>query len=136
MDFHIVILTDPIQVEDCQSLPLQRVKIGEREFRKTFDNYDDVFYDFVVGPEMEIRALQLQVGPDHPLCEVLQLHRRGVLHSYVEFTPCLRIWLTSIHDGKEVGAEAFGDLMIFEADDDTMAIGFSSNWLRNTKSGC
>ena len=136
MSFHVLTLSEPIQVTDYQHPPSLPVAIGARVFFRAPWNCDDVFYDFVVGQNAEIRGLQLQIGKDHPLSTALQSTNHGTLRNTVEFTPCFRIWISSIHDGNEVGAEAFGDLMILEAEDGTMAIGFSSTWLQPTKSGC
>jgi hypothetical protein len=136
MGFHVVILSEPIQVHHFHNPPSIPVAIGARTYRKAPWNCDDVFYDFVVGENQEIRGLQLQIGKDHPLSMALQSTNHGRLLGSIEFTPCLRIWFSSLRDGDAVGAEAFGDLVILEADDGTMAIGFSSTWLRTKKSAC
>lgn len=134
MTFHIVTLTDSIQLMEYTCPPSLPVTIGATVYHQLPGNYDEVFYDLIIGSHSEIRGLQLQIARDHSLSRAILAGIHVSLAGHIEFLPFLRLWFSTVRAGKEVGAEGFGDLMILEGGHRAIGIGFSSCWLRNTSS--
>jgi hypothetical protein len=129
MSFRVILLTDPVSVSDLPVAPRVPFQLGGREFHASPTPYDHAFYDFVLGADGGIRAVQVQIDRNDPVSQALGLPKIVDSANGVEFSPCLRIWLGSARDGSEAGVEAFGDLLLAQATDGTVAVGFSLDWL-------
>jgi hypothetical protein len=119
-----------IQYDSPITLPLE---VDGEIFTTPVELPDELFYDFIVGADGVVNAVQLQIPRRHKLsCDLFPLTRD--LPDSVEFSPFLRIWLTGQRDGTESGVEAFGDLLLFERQHRGHALAFCRSWLATA--GC
>ena len=91
----VMILGNTLSVSDlAEPWDAPVIRVGGREFVAIRDVPTDevLFYDFVADERENIVALQIQVSRDDPVSTFVRGAREH-FPSYIEFTPCLRIWL-------------------------------------------
>lgn len=119
MSWKFLILGDSLSVSELAEPPIDApvINVGEREFTAVTDvsTHEVLFYDFVADENEKIFALQIQVSRDDSVSTFVRGSRED-FPEYIEFTPCLRIWLYAGRTGRELGLEAFADELHFFKD--------------------
>ena len=119
MSWNFLVLGESLSVSELAKPPSDSdlITVGGREFSEIRDVSTDelVFYDFVADENEKIVALQIQVSRDDAVSTFV-LGSRKDFPEYIEFTPCLRIWLQAGATGRELGLEAFTEELHFFKD--------------------